>query len=226
MLGVLAKYFQDVSILRRLLFAVVFLNPELPMFWGVVVEFATAAKISKTSVTADQVKTLVENLQTLNSRAFATDNLLNRELISLAIPGIKPLGYILISPVTKCVNCGSQLQLRKDRHSSVTIYDHQLGSIPGAHFHKLCQRKTCQVAQYYGYYTHKGCLMFNEDWESLQYFGSSQDTFFCNKQTHMSSLGNLALSNKLKCTTTCTTTVLDHSKGTQLFIIIINMCIL
>ena len=44
MLGVLAKYFQDVSILRRLLFAVVFLNPELPLFWGVVVEFATYSR--------------------------------------------------------------------------------------------------------------------------------------------------------------------------------------
>ena len=62
-LGVLAKYFQDVSVLRRLLFAAVFLSPELPMFWEVVVEFATAGKVSKDSVTPDQVRALIENIQ-------------------------------------------------------------------------------------------------------------------------------------------------------------------
>ena len=46
MLGVLAKYIQDVSVIRRLLFAVVFLTPDLPMYWGVVIEFATAGKVS------------------------------------------------------------------------------------------------------------------------------------------------------------------------------------
>ena len=35
MLGVLAKYIQDVSVVRRLLFAVVFLSPDLPMYWQV-----------------------------------------------------------------------------------------------------------------------------------------------------------------------------------------------
>jgi len=65
MLGVLAKYFKDVSVLRRLLFAAVFLSPELPMFWEVVVEFATGGKVSKASVTPDQVRAMVENLQAL-----------------------------------------------------------------------------------------------------------------------------------------------------------------
>ena len=51
MLGVLAKYFQDITVLRRLLLAVVFLSPELPMFWAVVLEFATEGKIQKSSVT-------------------------------------------------------------------------------------------------------------------------------------------------------------------------------
>lgn len=73
MLGVLAKYFEDVSVLRRLLFAVVFLSPELPLFWGVVVEFATAGRVSKLSITPDQVKAIVENIHALNSAAFDTD---------------------------------------------------------------------------------------------------------------------------------------------------------
>lgn len=178
MLGVLAKYFKDVSVLRRLLFAAVFLTPELPMFWEVVVEFATGGKVSKSSVTPEQVRAMVENLQALNSAAFDTDVFLQTELMSMTIPGKKPLGYILISPVAICASCGSQLQLRKDRHASVTIYDHRLGTIPGAHFHKLCQKKTCNVAQYYGYYTNKGQVVFNSNWESLRYFGSSRETFF------------------------------------------------
>ena len=90
MLGVLAKYFQDVSVLRRLLFAAVFLSPELPMFWEVVVEFATAGKVTKGSVTPDQVRALIENIQALNAAAFEGDDNLQKELIFLKIPGKKP----------------------------------------------------------------------------------------------------------------------------------------
>lgn len=178
MLGVLAKYFDDVSVLRRLLFAVVFLNPELPMFCGVVVEFATAGKVTKASVSADQAKVIVENLQVLNSTPFVTDHSLQQELISLSIPGKNPLGYILISHSDTCVSCGSKLQIRKDRHAPVTIYDSKLGTIPGAHFHKLCSRRNCNVTQHYGYYTTKGGAVANSDWESYPYFASSRDTFF------------------------------------------------
>ena len=136
MLGVLAKYFEDVSVLRRLLFAVVFLSPELPLFWGVVLEFTTAGRVSKLSVTHDQVKAIVENMQALNSAAFDTDQSLQREMIFLSIPGKKPLGYVLISNLTLCEKCGSALHLRKDRNTLVTIYDARLGTIPGTHFHK------------------------------------------------------------------------------------------
>ena len=74
MLGIVAKYIQEVSVLRRLLFAVVFLNPEMPMFWGVVVEFATAGKLSKKAITSDEAKMLVENIQAMNPAAFETGN--------------------------------------------------------------------------------------------------------------------------------------------------------
>ena len=81
MLGVLAKYIQNVSVIRRLLFAVVFLTPDLPMYWGVVIEFATAGKVSKSSVTPDQVKALIENIESLDATAFQTDHALQREMI-------------------------------------------------------------------------------------------------------------------------------------------------
>lgn len=142
MLGVLAKYIKDVSVLRRLLFAVVFLNPELPAFWAVVLEFATEGKISKCSATPEQIKTLSENIQVLNASAFRPDCELQQELISLHLPGRKPLGVILISPTSSCVLCGSDLQLRKDRHAAVVLYDMKLGTIPGAHFHKFCPKPT------------------------------------------------------------------------------------
>ena len=178
MLGVLAKHIKDVSVLRRLLFAAAFLNPELPAFWAVVLEFATDGKISRCSVTPEQIKTLTENLQVLNASAFQPDSELQQELISLHLPGKKPLGVILISPVSSCVLCGSELQLRKDRHAPVVLYDMNLGTIPGAHFHKFCPKRLCSFTQYYGYYSTQGRVIFNEDWSTLPYFLSSRETGF------------------------------------------------
>lgn len=81
MLGLLTKYIQDASVLRRLLFAVTFLNSDLPMYWDTVMHFATAGKVS--SVTPEQIKVLVENLQSLDEAAFGTDTALRKELICL-----------------------------------------------------------------------------------------------------------------------------------------------
>ena len=63
-------------------------------------------------------------------------------------------------------------------YATVTIYDHKLGTNPGVHFHKLCPNRTCDISQYYGYYTTKGRIIFNSNWETLSYFSSSQDTYF------------------------------------------------
>ena len=178
MLGVLAKYIQDVAVLQRLLFAVVFLSPELPMFWGVVVEFATAGEVSKSCITPEQAKVLIENIQALNMAAFQTEHALQKELILLSIPGRKPLGIPLISSSSVCLLCGNQLQIRKDRHASVVIYDAKHGTIPGAHFHKFCTKRTCSFIQYYGYYSTQSKVIFNDDWSSLPYFISSRDTGF------------------------------------------------
>lgn len=176
MLGILAKYIQDVSVLRRLLFAATFVNPDLPMFWGVVLEFATAGEISKSSITPDQVKVLIENLQALNSKAFETDINLQKELIYFDVK--KPLGIPLISLSNSCLMCGSPLQLRRDRPAPIVVYDFRCGTIPGAHYHKFCPKRTCSFIQYYGYYSIQGRVFFSPDWKSLPYFFSSHDTAF------------------------------------------------
>ena len=51
MLEVISKYIKDISVLRRILFAASFLPPQLPQFWGVVLEFATVGKASAVSDT-------------------------------------------------------------------------------------------------------------------------------------------------------------------------------
>lgn len=61
MLQVISKYIQDVSILRRLLFAVAHLSSDFPNLWGVAVEFATERKESQDKITVEQAKMLMEN---------------------------------------------------------------------------------------------------------------------------------------------------------------------
>ena len=88
-----------------------------------------------------------------DKRAFDTDDSLMLELIGW-VPSTdrrKPLGVVLISPELCCAICRQQLTLRKDRPASVVVYDENLGTVPGSHFHKICRNKLCGVTQYYGY---------------------------------------------------------------------------
>ena len=70
----------------------------------------------------DQVKSLVENIDALDSKAFQTDLSLERELIFSTISGRKPSGVPLISLCTSCLLCGSKLQVRKDQHAPVVSF--------------------------------------------------------------------------------------------------------
>lgn len=179
MLGAISKYISDVSVLRRLLFAVAYLPSDLPDLWGVAVEFATRTK-AKSTITAAQARVFVENLQELDRVAFSTDRKLLQELLTFNVPNKKPLGLILISSNDHCIKCGSNLQLRKDRPSSVVIYDEQMGTIPGSHYHKTCANRAWGLTQFYGYTT-AGCdseIYFNDDWQSLPYFFSSRESVF------------------------------------------------
>lgn len=123
----------------------------------------------------------MENMQELDAMAFATDRKLLHDLMAFHVPRIKPLGLVLISSKKECVLCGSKLQVRKDWSASVIIYDDDMGTILGSHFHKHYTNPTCGCTQYYGYYTTGGSssdVLFNLDWEKLPYFVSSRERVF------------------------------------------------
>lgn len=181
MLGVVAHHLKDVSVLRRLLFAASHLPREVPNFWGYAVEFATAGKVDRSSIDTDTAAALIENIQSFDGRAFETDESLIRQLIGWTPSAGRPLGIVLISPQVDCPQCGHTLTLRKDRPSSIVVYDENLGSVPGSHFHKTCTNRLCTLTQYYGYYT-TGTLtsqvFYNTDWRVHKYFVSSTLTAF------------------------------------------------
>ena len=129
MLEIIAKYIREVSVLRRLLFAVFFLSPDLPDLWNLVVQFALDGKC-ESPVTAKQAKALSENIQLLNSSAFATDELLFKQIIHMEIPtSARPLGVPLISNNNQCLLCDSHLLLRRERPAQIVVYDDSRGSI-------------------------------------------------------------------------------------------------
>ena len=70
MLEIVARHLKGVSVLRRLLFAASTLSAEVPDFWGVVIEFATAGKIQHNSIDADTAAALVDNIHSFETRAF------------------------------------------------------------------------------------------------------------------------------------------------------------
>ena len=186
MLAIVAKHLKDVSVLRRLRFAASYL-PEIPNFGGIAVEFATAGKVERNAIDADTAAAIVENIHTFDQKAFETDNVLFQQLYawkpSVSGSGYfdKPLRMVLISPETECVLCGQPLSLRKDRPSSIVVYNDSSGPVPGTHYNKTCTSKVCTITQYYGYYTSGKAtsqVFYNSNWKSLPYFISSSLTAF------------------------------------------------
>ena len=177
MLAAISKQVKDVSVLRRLLFALSQLPNDLPDVWKLAVEFATKNKEGNV-IDPESTRLMLKNLEEIDISAYLDDKSLFFEL--LATPSSKPLGVTLLPSVAVCFLCGSNLQLRRDRPASVTVYDDSVGTIPGSHFHKICKNRHCGYTQYYGCYTLKGSTQtfFSEDWESQPYFVSSRETVF------------------------------------------------
>ena len=85
MLALVAKYVKDISVLRRLLFAVSQLPPDLPNKWGIAVEFATQGKESRNQISPEQVKVFVENIHELDSTAFQSDDVILQDLVRVQV---------------------------------------------------------------------------------------------------------------------------------------------
>jgi len=85
MLGAISKYISDVSVLRRLLFAVVHLPKDLPNFWGVAVEFATKGKESRNAINSQQAQMFMENIHSLDNSAFSSERQLLLNLLELQV---------------------------------------------------------------------------------------------------------------------------------------------
>ena len=150
MLAVIAKHVKEVSVLRRLLFCAAQLNPEVPNFWTLVVQFALDGK--QGTIGPDIAAALVKNLEKIDPKALIDDESLQRDLVCWHSDEQKqgqPLGIILISKERNCVACGSQLLLRKDRPSYIAVYDTHFGPLQGTHYHKKCTRCSLTQLPYY-----------------------------------------------------------------------------
>lgn len=85
LLPTIAEYIKDVSVLRRILFAVAQLPPDLPNIWGIAVEFATKGRESKNSISAKQAQVFMDNLHDLDAAAFQSDEKILLELIEYRV---------------------------------------------------------------------------------------------------------------------------------------------
>lgn len=85
LLKIVSDHLNDVSVLRRLLFAATHLSRELPNVWGVAVEFATEGKINKSQIDPKTAAALVEDIESFDSTAFEKDEKLIGELIGWKI---------------------------------------------------------------------------------------------------------------------------------------------
>lgn len=152
MFSAIVKHVKNASILRRLIFALSHLPEELPDAWKLAVEFATQDK-EECVKDKETLRLLFDNLKEIDSTTFETDKDLYLKL--LEFPASKPLGIVLMPVQTSCTLCGSKLAVRKDRPSKVVVYNDDIGTVSGSHYHKICANRECGCTQYYGYYTKK-----------------------------------------------------------------------
>ena len=136
---VLPVELRDIGILRRLVFAVVFLPKDLPHYWPIVTQFLSNESEKAKLLSPESVRVAVENLEVLNSAAFVTDQELVNEMhtFSQPKPGSFPLGIILISSHKLCSLCGGKLHVKGDRSSRLTVYTESFGTVIGSHYHNL-----------------------------------------------------------------------------------------
>ena len=181
-MDLLPQEIQDLTVVRRIIFAVAYLPKDFPHYWSVVSESASRTCTSANDLQPDVVRLAVENLQFMNAKAFAVDKELAQEIHGFfsAPTAPHPLGIVLVSPNDTCRLCGSTLCVRNDRQSHITIYTY--GTVVGTHYNKYCQkfRKGCSFRQYYGYSSegNQSVVFYDSQWPQHKYFVSSSETAF------------------------------------------------
>ena len=123
----------EASVLRRLLFAAIYVPEGTPNRWELISTFAFQHATQQCS--ASDVQLLLENIKVLDSEAFSSDAVLMNELHALKGSNNSPLGIILISPHTVCKECGGKLLTRVDRPSNFVVYSEAMGTVPATHIY-------------------------------------------------------------------------------------------
>ena len=130
MFSSLYKSVRDASVIRRLEFASNFYPKSMPKYWEHLASFSIKTRGDGNEMNPEQARQIIENLEVMDKEALATDDELLKE-ITTAEDVSDPMGIILISENDSCQYCGSQLHIRADRASHVTIYDDTLGTVAG-----------------------------------------------------------------------------------------------
>jgi hypothetical protein len=158
------------------LFASVYLPRDT--YWSKVTAFVTNNEGSQ-DILPSTVKTMVENLQLLNDKAFCTDAQLMAEIHAFSTAGSSsPLGIVLVSSHTECHECGGKLLMRGDRASRLVVYTETFGTVVGTHYHKYCNQLNCNYRQYYGFHKlgDQSVAYYDSDWATLEFFVSTSET--------------------------------------------------
>ena len=80
------------------MFAATYLPPEVPHRLGIAVEFSTEGKVKRNYIIEDIARVILGNIESFDSTAFATDEHLQKQLITFKPSKHRPLGLVLISP--------------------------------------------------------------------------------------------------------------------------------
>lgn len=175
----------DITVLRKLLFASVYIPKNTPQYLEEIVAFAFNGRVEKPD--CDKIRVLLENIQELDETAFRTDTELTSDLDLGSHPSVQsgvPLGVILISTNNTCKSCGGKLLVRSDRPSSMSLYTDNMGTVPATHYRKYCQNycKGCTFTQHYSYHSTSdddgAVLVYDSNWADLPYFVSTSKTAF------------------------------------------------
>lgn len=97
----------DVSVFRRLSFAAISLQKDVPKYWELVGKFGF--KSPPENLIIEKIKVFFENVEYIDSKALLSDRDLQRELLEFEGFQGHPLGVVLVSAKQNCELYGGKL---------------------------------------------------------------------------------------------------------------------